>query len=964
MTNYPSKIRIFLNSINYDAIYSIENKPQIIFKEFDITQDNIQDIEDEIYSLHKQVWNFGEVPILFIVLPNEIRIYNGFIFNRDKEKNEIWKKITEKNKDDIYEFKFMNLVSGALWKKYEAIFSKKERVQDYLLKNLKDARKVLHKKGLPFSIIHSIIGRLIFSRYLIDRGVLDRDFFHKKYGCDFEEIILDKENLYDFFGYLRTEFNGDLFPLIDGEKNKINNSHLKTLCNLFKGYNIGTGQTVLFDIYDFSIIPVELISNIYETFLKRESKNSNKPYYTPLFLVDYVLNHTLDEMLEKISSSNCKVLDPACGSGIFLVKSLRRLIDKEMEIKGYKLENRDLERIVLDNIFGIDKDEDAIHLSIFSIYLTLLDYQESKDIKKFTFPELKNRNLFVSDFFDLRNDFNSKIEDIDLVVGNPPWGQVGGPHIHYCEKNSIPISYKQIAQSFLIRVKDFASSNAKIALIVTSKILYNITSERFREYFLKNFVVDRVLEFSSVRRNVFENAIGPGAIIFYRFVHDQDTRNNVIEHISLKPNRFFELFQAIIIEKHDVKHIQQRYFMDNDWLWKVILYGNILDFHFIKRLKNNYKSIKELIDESKGQLKKGVGVQRPSKGKPPKFTTLLVNRPYLDTKKDILQRYFTDIQNASKWRIEYLHRPRDEKLFEPPYILMDKWLNTDFQSVAAFSDQEWAFTDAVTAIKGRPRDVDTLKNFLGLLNSQLFTYYIFLIGSSTGIEREQVHNPKRLSFPVILDDRISRKVDQLQQMHKNINENEDISEEYREVVSKIENELDEIIFSLYEIDTVEKDLIDYTFDVSIPLFKGKEELFNPPTEKQLKEYAQIFLNHFERRMNGPNEFFCIEIYNVDYFVAMNFKIVRRKPQRFIDFIQDDDIDRIIRSLGDISIEKMKNMYIQRDIKGFETTSFYVIKPNEYKNWHRTIARLDLSEFIDAMIKADLERIEMEVQQCL
>jgi hypothetical protein len=737
------------------------------------------------------------------------------------------------------------------------------------------------------------------------------------------------------------------------------------LYDLFKGNDIGTGQTVLFDIYDFSIIPVELISNIYETFLNRESKNSNKPYYTPLFLVDYVLNHTLDEMLENRSSSNCKVLDPACGSGIFLVESLRRLIDKEKDLKSNKLENEDLERIVLDNIFGIDKDEDAIHLSIFSIYLTLMDYQESTEIKKFTFPELKNRNLFVSDFFDLRNDFNNEIKNIDLIVGNPPWGKIDGPHIHYCKKNNIPISYKQIAQSFLVRVKDFTSSSTKIALIVTSKILYNIRSEKFREYFLRNFAIDRVLEFSSVRRNVFKNAIGPGTIIFYRFVHNQDTRDRVIEHISLKPNRFFDLFQAIVIEKHDMKHIQQGYFMDNDWLWKVILYGSILDFRFIKRLKCNHKSIQDLIDESKKQLKKGVGVQRPSKGKPPKLTTLLFNRPHLDTEKGILQRYFTDIKNASKWKNKYLHRPRDEELFEPPYILMDKMLNADFQSIAAFSDQKWAFTDAVTAIKGRPRDVSTLKNFLGLLNSKLFTYYIFLIGSSTGIEREQVHNPKRLSFPVIIDGRISRKVDQLQQIHKKMNEDGNMSEEYKKITSKIENELDEIIFSLYEIDTAEKNLIDYTFDVSIPLFKGREEPFNPPNENQLREYAQVFLNHFERRINGPNEFFCIEIYNnVDYFVAMNFKIVRRRPQRFIDFIQDEDIDKIIRSLGDISLERMKDMYIQRDIKGFEKTSFYVIKPNEYKNWHRAIARLDLSEFIDAMMKADLKRIEMEVQQCL
>lgn len=83
-------------------------------------------------------------------------------------------------------------------------------------------------------------------------------------------------------------------------------------------------QSVLDCPYDFKIIPIELISNIYEAFLQdNNSKKNQKAIYTPLFLVDYMLNNTLDKKLK--NNTACKILDPSCGSGVFLVESLRRI---------------------------------------------------------------------------------------------------------------------------------------------------------------------------------------------------------------------------------------------------------------------------------------------------------------------------------------------------------------------------------------------------------------------------------------------------------------------------------------------------------------------------------------------------------------------------------------------------------------------------------------------------------------
>ena len=110
-----------------------------------------------------------------------------------------------------------------------------------------------------------------------------------------------------------------------------------------KGYSV---QPSMFNVYDFEIIPVELISNIYESFLGNTAFSNGKmitelskqkevkAYYTPPFLVDYVLSQTIQPFIEKQEETSCKVLDPSCGSGIFLVESLRRIIDKEIFVRS------------------------------------------------------------------------------------------------------------------------------------------------------------------------------------------------------------------------------------------------------------------------------------------------------------------------------------------------------------------------------------------------------------------------------------------------------------------------------------------------------------------------------------------------------------------------------------------------------------------------------------------------------
>lgn len=937
LPEYPLRILSSLDAIDYDAIFNVENKPLIIFK--DLTYVN-EDVEEEISRIHRNVWNFGETPLLFIVLEHEIRIYNGFVF--DKEKNEAWKVISDIS-PELEEFSSINLISGKFWKEHENKFTKQTRVHDYLLKNLKTCREILQTQGLPSHIINNLLGRLIFSRYLIDRSILDPNFFLENYNKEFEDLIKDKTKLYNYFNFLRSKFNGDMFPLDKFEAELINEKSLNVLSRLFKGDDIDKKQSVLFDVYDFSIIPIELISNIYETFLRKENLNSNKSYYTPSFLVDYILKNTLDK---KLNEYDCKILDPACGSGIFLVESLRKLIGKKKSLLDRNLTNEELNDIVKKNIFGIDLDEDAINISIFSIYLTLLDYIDPNAIEKFKFPELKNTNLFVANFFDENHKFNKLIPKIDVVIGNPPWGKFSGIHINYAKERAIPISNKEISLCFIHRSGEFCHNKSLVSLIITSNAFYNLREANFRKYFLKNFLIYQILELSAVRREVFVNAIGPGSIIFYRPSFGEKTSDNIIKYISLKQNRYYKLFRAIVIEKFDVKKIQQSFFIEYDWLWKVVLFGNVHDFQLIKKLKDNFKTFEEIIGDT--SIIHGVGLQSTPSNQP-KDASILIGKKYLKTKN--LERYYISQEKISVFKKSKVHRIRNTELFKPPHLLIRVTLDHLYKCIAAFSDEELIFEHSVQSIKGDEREKKFLMNFLGLLNSELFSYYMFMTGSTVGIERPQIRSEELLTFPTCKNLKIDKIVEELINIIKETNlEN---SYNSRRILEKKMNDL---ILDSYKLKDYERDLIEYATNISIPMRTGSVLPFESPKDEILEDYAKIYIEHFKNE-TANNEFFLTDIYRTEYFIAMNFKFTSEKSKTPIKFLQNESINEIISKIGYTSLNKFtERLFILRDIKGFDKNSFYVIKPNEYKNWHKAIARSDLNEFLDAILKSGLKQI--------
>jgi hypothetical protein len=1035
---FSSDIKKNLNNIQPDAFFVFNKQPLILF--FDLSE--LDDSKKEI-EIHKKVWSFDISPVIFVIKNTEIKVYNALNYIK-KEKSLEELKFTEEER--TRKFSFWNLQSGETLEWFYEKNKKnilKKRVHQQLFENIKQT--ILLLKGqynLEEKESKILVLRLIFTRYLIDRKIkIDNTYI---YG-EAEEIIVRRKSLSNlianpkrlvgFFNYLDTRFNGVLFKNSNLEITAAQANLLSKLFNpdgvtIEEKINLFSDFDFQFEVFDFGIIPVELISGIYETLLDEETKNSTSAVYTPPFLVDYILTQTIDQYFEENKqASECKIFDPAMGSGIFLVQGLRRMIEQEKKLNpnndNVTFGNK-IKEIAERNLFGIDINEEAINVACFSIYIALLDYQEPANIDVYKFPYL-DKNFYKTNFFSRKVNkddqeetklelelFNKnlnriKSEKIDFIVGNPPWKRDNKDyHIGWLNENNIypknEKGEKEIALSYLMRVNDFMGENTICSLIVTSTIFYNVadTTRFVKNKFYQNYSIHSVLDLSPVRKLVFEGKksvpkkdrnkniqydkngniiyeskpiISPAVVIQFQKYDQHFSEQNPVKFTSIKTNKFFNKFtKALVIEKFDQKEILQKHFVENDWMFKVALYGNTLDFVLLKRLEENKNKVLDYKDKyyTKGQ---GVIKSSNSTKTEPKLYPEYIGYKLIENSE--INKIYTNISNQKTLKEEDVNfiRGRKNELFDGIKIIIKEQVKDETFILSSIIDVDCLYVNGVSALNFN--NENDAKIIFALFNSNLFTYYLFSISCAWGLAtRPAIRlDDEYLSFPYIEPNELQKKqliklVDQLLQPYKDFyveNPNMAFQGEPNSVI--LEN-INKIIEEIYEIKPYEKDLINYVLEVSRYQFQESKQdrvtsftKFGRNKNQILKDYAEVYLQEFVQIYDDC--FFKVEVYELDAFIAMQFIVYDEKPENFKPFEivkEVNDEKKLFQKLSNLSISQIAsstdnehNLFIQKDIKGFDESSFYIIKPKEYKSWHRAMAWYDVAEFKEAIQRAELAR---------
>ena len=919
-----------LQAISPYAVYLAGGKVLVAFFD-DLHQRKAQDAQGKI-------WN-SQIPIIISDEGNMVKVYNGKSMELDKIKGiELFEmaqypyiKCDEKNK-----FSYWNVTNSQVIS-LEFFGGKEKCLNDFLIENLQYITSEL-KNEYMVTFANKLILRILFTRYLIDRGInigyeeLTNDI-NRSREC-FLGIVKDKQKLYELFDYLKERFNGNLFEMNKEEEcEQITADTLNLVHNFLTGQvELSTGQLCLFPFYDFNIIPIELISNIYEILLGEEKQNSDKAFYTPEYLADYIVEQTVGTHL--VQNTECSVLDPSCGSGIFLVKSLRKILEKNVLGNGYFQDKSEMNKLITSNIFGVDYNEEAVDVTIFSLYVTLFDYQDPKDLTDFKLPLLKGKNVLYGDFFDDDRLEAIKNFKFKFILGNPPWGRVKQElYLDYCKSRDVKLQDGEISIAFLLKVKEFANADSECSLIVPSKILYKgkKPSKDFRGLLLKEAIIQQVLELSAVRKQIFEGAIAPAAILSYRWGESAELHK--LEYISLKPNKYLKLFNIVMIEPDDVKYVEQELLLNNDWLWKTLVYGGYWDFELISGLMDKYPSIATVKKEH--GLLSGKGIQdHIGEGKD---STHLIGRKLISSDKCI-GHFCINLDNVTEFAKEKIHRPREKELFEPPYVFFKKGADcTDYSIRAVYTEESIVYKEAVSCIKGSEENKNILRNITGLLNSSLFSYFNLMLGSSVGIEREQIFLKELEKFPYAYSTELVELVSRIQIATKN-----------NEIVDGLQEKINKQVLSMYNLS--DNPFVDYALKVQIPMLCGGYEAA-ACSINELRVYAENFSVPWKDRLKRGALGYKINLYpNIKgKFAAFEMIISDAKEEAEVSVI--NEFDNEIDLLTKFMIYKINDLFYQtKNVAEFNENSFIIVKAMESKNWHPAMAIKDSYSVLNSVLQ--------------
>ena len=774
--------------LELDGMFCSEQTPLVYFKE-------VGEIDpSQALGLHRKFWNHGTAPILVLVAPERVYVYSGMARPESMEgsaaKPRCLVDTLERAADQLERF-LVAVESGAYFREHEASFDADSRVDRDLLSNLSNAREVLREdvEGEEAKDrLDALLCRLVFACYLFDRKVIGEKYLadsgigdcaHLRDVLGIRPLRLAKAALYKLFGRLRKDFNGDLFSDDLGEEERlVHEKHVRTLHEFFQGTNVRTHQGQFWP-YDFGYIPVETVSAIYEHFLKAD-ENRQGAFYTARFLAEIVLDTALEGTRELIGKT---FLDPACGSGIFLVGLFNRLAwewtrshpDARNEQRA-----KELVGLLRNSLFGVDKSRVACRIAAFSLYLAYLDQLSPRDIQELQRngpslprlvdesgqgargPNTKRRNIVCADFFAA--DLPAP-ENVDFVVGNPPWGRVGKDALaaRWCTDEARVMPGWQIATAFVWKAAEHARAEAPVCFVLPHGTLFNHGKKalEFQRAWFEEYRVERVLNLTDLRFFLFRDAIHPAVVVRYRN-GPPDREHGLVEYwtpkaswatttadiISVGPGDRTGLAVADVIrdlESPDAPQVWNRHF------WATPRDHRLLDrLMELPRLRDHVRGPRERDDSKRWVLAEGfqpVGARddasRAKRLELPSLRFINARSPAIDL---FLQPEDCDMLPS---RVFMARRSPHTGIFRAPHVLVTQ----GFKRIA-FADFDVSFRHAVRGIHGPDKDRELLMFLACYLRSEIARYFTFHTSSNWGVYRPKVHVDEVLRAPFPLPDQL------------------------------------------------------------------------------------------------------------------------------------------------------------------------------------------------------------------
>jgi len=669
----------------------------------------------------------------------------------------------------------------------KAFLKEIELWREILARNIALRNPRLTRRELNFSVQRTI-DRIIFLRICEDRGIEDYGRLMSLFNgaqvykrlCElfYRADELYNSGLFHFNaekGYQEPPDELTLSLVIDD----------KPITNIIKNLYYPDSP------YEFSVLPADILGQVYEQFLgkvihltrghravvedKPEVKKAGGVYYTPTYIVDYIVKNTVGKLLEDKTPkhiSKLKILDPACGSGSFLIGAYQYLLDWHREwyekddpekwaksrkptlCRGsggdWRLTTEERKRILLNNIYGVDIDQQAVEVTKLSLLLKVLEGENQQTLSvqykifhERALPNLSSNikcgnSLIGRDFYDGKQldmfdeeeryrinvfDWNAEFTEImknggfDVVIGNPPWAFTkyvdwGNNIKDYIKNNYLSVSDNKSKANqpgkinlyaiFIIKSLNILKENGLFSYIIPNTILRTTIYDIIRKHILKFSKIKQIVNFNV---EVFHGVTASPIIIILE--NKKPNKKNQIHIIDNNEYGVIQKGKKLLLQSECIKN--PSYVID-------IFTNESIRYLFVKidSVSINLGSVISVLNGI-ATFKNKAGVLEKRED---------VNSKPLLFGRDISRYYFTYSGKHINYVKEKLLRPRDENIFLSKEKLIMQRIGGIL--ITAYDNQKYYTFNSINNLILKDKVEYSIKYILGLLNSKLLRNYYIL----------------------------------------------------------------------------------------------------------------------------------------------------------------------------------------------------------------------------------------------
>jgi hypothetical protein len=840
------------------------------------------------HEIHRLAWNQNVVPFILVAARDAVRLYSGFNYGAatlgtdpDAGREGVlrgavaYKQVAEQ----LSSLRAEEIDRGEVWRTWERKIDPRGRVDWKLLENLSKLGVWLRSQGLQKNTAHALIGKYVYLRYLHDRGILSPLKFGE-WGLDPDTVFgrhATITGLRSVIRQLEDWLNGSVFPIKLTGTGAPSPKHIERVAGAFMGDDPVTGQLHLdFQPYDFSHIPIETLSVIYEQFLHAEGRGKDAgAYYTPVPIVHFMLQE--------------------------LVQCYRRLIERRVRETGGEMKPSELRQLLTESIFGVDRDKDACRVAELSLVLTLLDYIDPPDLRKnpsFKIPKLRNNNIFRSDFFSPKCPIRvgNESDRFAWVVGNPPWVEVKRPPEEESgeEKEDLdrfvrrwiarkakshPTGGNQAAHAFVWRLGELLKEDGCAALLLPAKILFTYESERFRQELFNRFHVWSVANFSNLTEVLFAGRSRVPAAAFYFSLpaadEPQDTYiyspfvANQEANRPADPNTRKDTWN-IVINAGEIRRVGAAESARGALLtWKVAMWGSPRDERLIQSVSKRFPALSTLRDIGV-EIQEGVQL-RPEGTKGTELVEGLVDKKVLQMEplrgKGGIFVFPKEATATIDRKNAYLRTRGGKKgllVSSPPHVIVDA-----SRRFAVYTDEFLVVPPRQIGIAGKSHHDNLLKALSLFLVSDFATYYQFFTSPDWGVKRElaTIRSLKEIPIPFVGMSEADLAI--WVELHSHAIREwkvqrtlfDDVDEAPRMNPSAVDSKLNQLTYSALGLTPQEICLVADLARVRIELDEGKlgAAAVDSPVESELLFYAHVLAGELDAFLGDPERTHAVRI---------------------------------------------------------------------------------------------------------